>query len=143
MHVSRLSAMGAMAAALAHELNQPLTATANFANAAQRLLGTDVSHHTARLEDARQAMAEAADEAIRAGQIVRHLRELVSRGDGEKLSCSLNTIVEASAALAASGAGKASHYGCNSRPACRTCWWTECKSNRSSSTWSATRSRQC
>lgn len=103
MHVSRLSAMGAMAAALAHELNQPLTATANFANAAQRLLAGPAPPDPARMEDARQAMAEAANEAVRAGKIVRHLRELVTRGDSEKQLCSVNALVEGAAALALSG----------------------------------------
>ena len=103
MHVSRLSAMGAMATALAHELNQPLTAAANFANAARRLLA-GAAFDPARVEDARQAMAEAADEAVRAGKIVRHLRELVSRGDGEKRLRGLNALVESSATLALAGA---------------------------------------
>ena len=103
MHVSRLSAMGAMATALAHELNQPLTATANFANAAQRLLAGDPMPDAVHLENARQAMAEAAEEAVRAGRIVRHLRELVSRGDGEKRPCDLNALVDAAATLALSG----------------------------------------
>ncbi len=105
LHVSRLSAMGAMAPALAHELNQPLTAAANFANAARRLLaGGDAPPDVARIEDARQAMAEAADEAVRAGGIVRHLRELVTRGDGEKRLHGINALVEAAATLALAGA---------------------------------------
>lgn len=106
MYVSRLSAMGAMGAALAHELNQPLTATANFANAARRLLAGAMPPTAARIEDARQAMAEAADEAVRAGKIVRHLRELVTRGDGEKRLCSINACVEASAVLALAGSSE-------------------------------------
>lgn len=104
MHVSRVSAMGAMAAALAHELNQPLTATANFANAARRLLAGKGPPDPARMEAALGAMAEAAHEAVRAGGIVRHLRELVTRGDSEKRLCSINTLVEATATLALAGA---------------------------------------
>lgn len=104
MHVSRLSAMGAMAAAIAHELNQPLTAAANFANAARRLLADGAPPDPARVEDAREAMAEAAGEAVRAGKIVRHLRGLVGRGDGEKRLCGLNALVEAAAVLALAGA---------------------------------------
>ena len=103
MHVSRLSAMGAMATALAHELNQPLTAAANFANAARRLLAGDTPLPAARMEDARQAMAEAADEAVRAGGIVRHLRELVTRGDSDKRLRGINALVEAAAMLALAG----------------------------------------
>ena len=106
MYVSRLSAMGAMGAALAHELNQPLTATANFANAARRLLADSTPPTSAKIENARQAMTEAADEAVRAGKIVRHLRELVTRGDGEKRLCSINACVEASAMLALAGSSE-------------------------------------
>lgn len=103
MHVSRVSAMGTMAAALAHELNQPLTATANFANAAQRLLAGKGPPDPARMEAALGAMAEAAHEAVRAGEIVRHLRELVTRGDSEKRLCSINMLVEPMAMLALAG----------------------------------------
>ena len=72
LHVSRLRAMGQMAAALAHELNQPLTATANYVRAALRLLDATEPN----LERARQAMRHAAEQTLRSGEIIRRLREL-------------------------------------------------------------------
>jgi two-component system sensor kinase FixL len=76
IHVSRLSAMGTMASTLAHELNQPLTAAANFISGARRL-ATNVPDQPADLLEALQA---AEGSARRAGEIVRRLRDLVSRG---------------------------------------------------------------
>jgi len=76
VHVSRLSAMGAMASTLAHELNQPLTALANYISGAKRIVereGIGDPH----LAD---ALISAEIGALRAGEIVRRLRELVSRG---------------------------------------------------------------
>ncbi len=105
LHVSRLSEMGAMATALAHELNQPLTAVANFADAGRRLLaGGAAAPDPERLEAARDAMAEAAEQAVRAGQIVRRLRGFFAQGDAEKRPTDVNALVEESAALALVGA---------------------------------------
>ncbi len=81
LHVSRLSAAGTMASALAHELNQPLTATASAVRAAQRLLACLPSEGAAP-EEIHEALTLAAEQALRAGQIVRRLREFVAR-DGE------------------------------------------------------------
>ena len=76
IHVSRLSAMGAMASTLAHELNQPLTALSNFLSGTKRLAkNADVPREV--LAEALEG-AEAA--ARRAGEILRRVRELVSRG---------------------------------------------------------------
>ena len=77
IHVSRVSAMGAMASTLAHELNQPLTAVANYIHGSRRLLADEGGAAFPKIADA-LAVAEAS--ALRAGQIVRRLRELVSRG---------------------------------------------------------------
>lgn len=101
IHVSRLSAMGTMASTLAHELNQPLTAVANYMQASRRILD-------ARGEDAespiREAVTEAAAEALRAGQIVRRLREFVSRGEVEKRVEDLSQLIAAARTLALAGA---------------------------------------
>ncbi|MCB4823571.1 PAS domain-containing protein [Roseicella aerolata] len=101
--VARINAMGAMAAALAHELNQPLTAAANFAEAAGLFLAGDGPAEPARLDAAREAMAEAAAEVVRAGRILQRLREFVGRGDTEKRSTDLNAIVEKAVSLALAG----------------------------------------
>jgi two-component system sensor kinase FixL len=71
-HISRLTAMGEMASALAHELNQPLLAIVGFMKGAQRLLGSDGREE--RSEMLRDAMGKAAEQALRAGQIIRRLR---------------------------------------------------------------------
>src|SRR5579859_2657428 len=77
LHVSRLSAMGQMAAAIAHELNQPLTAITNFAAAAERLLTGQAGVPLKALE----FIGKAGTQAERAGQIIRRLRRFVERGE--------------------------------------------------------------
>lgn len=78
VHFSRLSTVGTMASALAHELNQPLTAVANYLEGARDLL-EDPDKET--LAIVRDALDEAAKQSVRAGQIVRKLRDYVSRGE--------------------------------------------------------------
>ncbi len=68
--VARLNALGEMAAGLAHELNQPLTAVSANAQAARRLLDEDPPE----LDDARQALAAATVQARRAAEVVARLR---------------------------------------------------------------------
>ena len=98
-HISRLSAMGEMAATLAHELNQPLTAITNFLNGGRRLLQAE-SGQSARVQE---AMDRAAAQALRAGRIIRSLRDFVSRGEGEPGLESLRALIEEMAALALVG----------------------------------------
>lgn len=97
VHFSRMSAVGTMASALAHELNQPLTAVANYLEAARDLLESDS-------EDAREILHEALDEAsrqaVRAGEIVRKLRGYVSRGEIDARSVPLTPLLADSIALA-------------------------------------------
>ena len=96
--------MGALATALAHELNQPLTAVANFADAARRLLGGGTAAADPEmLKAARGAMADVAEQAVRAGRIVRRLREFVGCGDADKRPTDVNPLVEEAAALALVG----------------------------------------
>lgn len=78
VHFSRLSAVGTMASAMAHELNQPLTAVANYLEASRDLLD---SPDPETREVLREALSEAARQAVRAGEIVRKLRSYVSRGE--------------------------------------------------------------
>jgi two-component system sensor kinase FixL len=101
--VARLNSMGAMAAALAHELNQALTAAANFAEAAGLFLEAADPPEPARVAAARTAVADAAAEAVRAGQIVQRLREFIGRGDTEKRLADFNAIVEKATSLALAG----------------------------------------
>jgi two-component system sensor kinase FixL len=103
-HISRISAMGSLATALAHELNQPLTAIASYLEGAESLLDSDHAEDRALV---REAMAEARAQSLRAGQIVRRLRDFISRGTSEKRIESLRQIVGEACALALTGTGQA------------------------------------
>ena len=98
-HAARLSAAGQMAAALAHELSQPLTAAANSVAAARRLLAKGGEE----IVTASEVMGEAGEQILRAGQIMRRLREFVSRGETEKRVELVSTMVEEARALALRG----------------------------------------
>ena len=78
IHVSRVSAMGTMASTLAHELNQPLTAVSSYVGGSRRLLQDIDDPVVTRV---REALESAEAGALRAGRIVRGLRELVARGN--------------------------------------------------------------
>jgi two-component system sensor kinase FixL len=101
VQVSRLTAMGEMASSLAHELNQPLSAIANYLHGSRRLLAGNTDERSALL---REAMDKAAGQAMRAGQIIRRLREFVARGEAEQQLESVSKLVEEAAALALVGA---------------------------------------
>jgi two-component system sensor kinase FixL len=101
VHVSRLSAMGEMASALAHELNQPLAAISNYMKGSRRLLADSADPNTPKIEN---AMDRAAEQALRAGQIIRRLRDFVSRGESEKRVESLSKLIEEAGVLGLPGA---------------------------------------
>ena len=96
VHFSRLSAVGTMASALAHELNQPLTAVANYLEASRDLLD---SPDPETKEVLREALTEAARQAVRAGEIVRKLRSYVSRGEVDARPVSLGPLLADAIAL--------------------------------------------
>ena len=100
IHMSRFTALGEMASTLAHELNQPLSAVANYLKGARRLLagGPDDA-----IPMAREAMERATEQALRAGQIIRHLREFVARGESGRQPEDLVKLVEEASALALVG----------------------------------------
>ncbi|CAH2602868.1 Histidine kinase [Rhodovastum atsumiense] len=102
LHVARLSETGAMASALAHELNQPLTSAISALRAARRLLATDLGAPQDAAE-AREAVDLAAEQALRAGRIIQHLREFVSRGQSERSLENLAQLVGNAGALALAG----------------------------------------
>jgi PAS domain S-box-containing protein len=77
LHTSRLVSMGEMASALAHELNQPLTAIRNFSSVALRKL----SRQGAGDPDILKALNFVTSEAMRAGEIVRHIRDFVRKSE--------------------------------------------------------------
>ena len=101
IHVSRLSEMGEMAATLAHELNQPLGAISNYARGCKRLLARAGPEAIA---ETMEVLDKAAEQALRAGQIIRRLRAFVARGETEKRVEPVARLVEEAAALALVGA---------------------------------------
>lgn len=105
IHVSRLSAMGTMASTLAHELNQPLTAIANYLETTRDML-TEESQ-TPCLAMIREALDEAAGQSLRAGEIVRRLREFVAHGEVGREPEDLGTLIREAASLGLIGAGNA------------------------------------
>jgi len=100
VHISRLTAMGEMASTLAHELNQPLSAIANYLKGSRRLLDDSSDERSAMLRD---AVDKAGDQAIRAGQIIRRLRDFVARGESERRVEGVKKLVEEASALALVG----------------------------------------
>ena len=100
VHVSRLTAMGEMASSLAHELNQPLSAITSYLRGASTLLkAKEVDKNRVR-----EAMDRSADQALRAGDIIKRLREFVAKGETEHTIESPATLLEEAAALALVGA---------------------------------------
>ena len=77
-HVARVASMGEMASAIAHEINQPLTAIANYANASLRLLKAG----NLSAEETADTMQRLANEAERAGAVVRKMRGFVRSEEG-------------------------------------------------------------
>ena len=100
-HVGRVSEMGTLASSLAHELNQPLTAVTNYCESARDLLNGETDPGT--LEMVKEALDEAAQQAIRAGQIVRRLRDFMSHGETERRLESLQRLINEANALALVG----------------------------------------
>jgi two-component system sensor kinase FixL len=109
LHVSRLSDMGQMSSAIAHELNQPLTAISNYVKAARRTLD---SSDPLALRRAQEMMDKAAQQVLRAGAIIRNLREFVEKRETNRAPESLNKVVEESIALGLVGMA---HLGIHTR----------------------------
>jgi len=132
-HVQRVSEMGTLATSLAHELNQPLTAIANYVETARDMLEQNVENidairkvldrpiETASVDApetrellennaetiaiVREALDECAAQSVRAGQIVRRLRDFISRGESERRIESLQRLITEASALSLVGAG--------------------------------------
>jgi two-component system sensor kinase FixL len=101
LHVSRLSDVGQMASALAHELNQPLAAIVNYVQATRRLLQAERTGVSPKIME---TMDKAVVQAARAGEIIRHLRSFIRKGETEPEIGELNKIVEEATALGLVGA---------------------------------------
>lgn len=101
LHVTRLTAMGQLASALAHELNQPLATILNHVNTAKLLIANLTGAQSERL---RGLLEKTGEQAGRAGQIIRRLRDFLLRRESERSEEDINTIVDEAAALALVGA---------------------------------------
>jgi PAS domain S-box-containing protein len=99
-HAARLCSAGQIAAALAHELNQPLTAITNSLGAAKRLLarGSFIENDLATT-----AMDEAVQQSLRAAQVVSRLRNFLIRGETETRCENVSAMVDDARALALIG----------------------------------------
>jgi two-component system sensor kinase FixL len=100
-HVGRVSEMGTLASSLAHELNQPLTAIASYSEGLADLLAADLDAE--KVELARETLKEVASEAVRAGEIVRRMRDFMSHGQTEHKVENLPQLVTEANALALVG----------------------------------------
>lgn len=105
-HVARLATLGEMAAAIAHELNQPLSAIANYASAAARILpaASAAAADPESQEDVRSALKQISAQALRAGEVIRRLRSLVQKRDTRREQADVNQLVEEVIAFARSDA---------------------------------------
>ena len=101
LHMSRLSDVGQMASAMAHELNQPLTAILNYVQAARRILQSKAMEIPPKAAD---AMDKAVSQASRASAIVQNLRNFIQKGDTERRIEDLNKVVGEATALGLVGA---------------------------------------
>ena len=89
-HFGRLSTMGEMASGLAHEINQPLTAIATYAQASMRLLDSGAADPA----DLREALAAITQQSLRAGEVIRRLRTLVKNRETRAEPLDINKLVQ-------------------------------------------------
>jgi two-component system sensor kinase FixL len=88
-HLTRVSVMGEMASSIAHEISQPLTAVATYAQACRRMVDAGITDSSL----VRDALERIADEALRAGDIIHRLKDLVRKGETERTDCDINELV--------------------------------------------------
>jgi two-component system sensor kinase FixL len=100
LHVSRLDEMGQMASALAHELNQPLTAITNYIKAARRTLETAGTSGVAK---AQELIDKAAAQTTRASEIIHHLRAFIGKRETGRSQEDINAVVEEAVAFGSVG----------------------------------------
>ncbi len=103
LHGDRLASMVEMSTTLAHELNQPLTAATNYLNAARRRLGAGA----AQPAELTVALDNAAAQMIKAGRIITHMREFISRREPDKTKQHLHGLIREAYDLILPGAKQA------------------------------------
>jgi C4-dicarboxylate-specific signal transduction histidine kinase len=89
-HVTRISTMGEMASSIAHEVNQPLTAVATYAQAGKRMVETGMLEAPEVLE----ILERIGEEALRAGDIIHRLRGMVKRRESDRVGCDVRKLLE-------------------------------------------------
>jgi len=89
VHMSRVSTMGELAASLAHELNQPLTAILSNAQAAQRFLAANPTD----LEEVREILKDIVQDNSRAGEVIHRMRALVKKGELDIMPLDLAALI--------------------------------------------------
>jgi signal transduction histidine kinase len=111
IHVSRLTELGQMVSALAHEVNQPLTAVGSYVRAGRRLV------RAGEVGKADEALQKAADQVTRASEVIHRLRQFVKKADGQRNAEDVRQTVEEAAALALLGAeGRGVHLDADFAP---------------------------
>lgn len=98
-HVSHMATIGEIAAGVAHELNQPLTAIANYAQACERLLARPDSDPLELRETLREALREIVGQATRAAEILGRLRALARQQKSEHTWANINAVLHEILAL--------------------------------------------
>lgn len=88
-HLDRVTMLGELSASMAHELNQPLTAILSNAQAAQRFL----AHDDVDLDEVRDILGDIVEQDHRAGEVIRRLRLLLRKGEVQKQSLDVNSVV--------------------------------------------------
>ena len=110
VHISRVTALGEMGSALAHELNQPLSAVGNYLSGLRRMTQAE---GPLRMDLVNDAIDKAVEQTLRAGEIIRRLRDFVARGDTERRFENVSRMISEASALALVGAkehGVRVHY---------------------------------
>lgn len=88
-HFSRVATMGELAASVAHELNQPLTAIVSNARAGKRLLARE----SVDLDELRAILEDVAADSLRGGEVIRRLRDLLKKGESKRRTLDINEVV--------------------------------------------------
>ena len=89
-HASRLSSMGELAAGIAHEMNQPLSAISSYAQASKRLLQSSTQNNKEKVV---AALGKICDQAIRASDVINRLRSFVKKRVAQRESVALNGLI--------------------------------------------------
>jgi C4-dicarboxylate-specific signal transduction histidine kinase len=94
-HVARVTAMGEMAASIAHEVNQPLSAIATYGDACVRLLSAD----SPNLDKSLEAINHIISDSMRASEVLKRIRSLVKKTDRQNALLDLNEVIREVIAL--------------------------------------------